>query len=81
VPAGGSRQYEFELAAKVVVEPAVKERIGAGGRHAKKVKNGVGDSHQFLVPRKSEWIIEIEKKIKDVQRKPGDTEDDGYGHQ
>jgi len=37
VPVGGSRQYEFEFAETVIVEPAVKKRIGAGGRHAEQV--------------------------------------------
>jgi len=79
--AGGNRKNEFELAAKVLVEPAVEERIGACGRHPKEVTNSVDDVHHLLVSRKCKWIVEIEKKIEDVQWKPTYEEDDRYGQQ
>jgi len=45
------------------------------------VASGADDVHHFLIPRKFEWVEEIECEIEDVQRKPGDGEDERYCHQ
>ena len=78
---GRSRKDEFEFAAKVLIEPAVEERIGAGGWHPKEMASGVDYEHHFFVPWKFKWVVEIESEIKNVQRKPSDGEDEGNGHQ
>jgi len=41
----------------------------------------VDDVHHFLVPRKFEWIEEIDDEIEYVQGKPGDGEGESNCHQ
>jgi len=43
--------------------------------------NRTDDVHHFLIPRKFKWVEEIKSEIEDVQRKPGDGEDERNCHQ
>jgi len=45
------------------------------------VASGADDVHYFLIPRKFEWVEEIECEIENVQWKPSDGENDRNCHQ
>jgi len=53
------RQNPLKLVAEIVVEPAVEKGIGAGGRHAEEMTDGVDDEHLFFVIRMPERIVQI----------------------
>jgi len=57
---------------EVVVEPAVEQRVGAGGAHADHVADGVAHQHALGDRR----ALHVRVQVEEVQRQPGDAEDD-----
>jgi len=58
-----SRQDPLKLFAEVVVKPAVEKGIGASGRHAEEVTDGVDYEHLLFVIRVPKRVVHIEDKV------------------
>lgn len=75
--AGGEDLFEFF--SKIVVEPSVEERIGAGAAHADHVAASVGNVHGLCVF--AEDIVRVDDDVEDVYGHPAHGEDHGNGHE
>ena len=80
--ASSGRPHHHKLAPNIIVEPSIQKGVGAGGAHPDEVAHGVGDHHPLLVlVRLAERVVEIQHEIEDVEREPGDGENQGDPHQ
>lgn len=66
----------LELLPKVLVQPAVQDRVGAGRGHAHHVAEGVADAHRLR--REVGRHRQIGDQVEQIHREPADAEDDGY---
>lgn len=70
-----------KLVAEIVVVPAVEPRVGAGGRHAQHMTNGVDDEHRLLIFGLLKGVVQVEHQVVDVEWHPANGEDESDRHQ
>ncbi len=89
----------LELLPEGVVEPAVQDRVGEGGRHSDQVAHGehhavelvnlneeTKQAHKYKGAsskgrRAHLHVAHVEHDVEDVEREPGEGEDDDDGHE